>query len=103
MATPITVSIPHQLGSAEARRRIEDGFAKIIDLLPGSSAARSEHWDEDSLTFSVVAMGQTVAGVINVLATEVRMEIVLPGVLGIIASGLKNRLQTVGQLLLTKK
>ena len=27
MANPITVSIPHQLGRAEARRRIETGFA----------------------------------------------------------------------------
>jgi hypothetical protein len=31
------------------------------------------------------------------------MEIELPGVLGMIASGLKGRLQKVGQLLLTKK
>ena len=48
-------------------------------------------------------MGQTVAGVINVLDAEVTMEIQLPGVLGLIAGGLKNRLQKVGQLLLTKK
>ena len=31
------------------------------------------------------------------------MEIELPGVLGMIAGGLKDRLQKVGQLLLTKK
>jgi hypothetical protein len=102
MAIPITVSIPHQLGRAEARRRIDDGFAKIVQLLPGSGGARTEPWDGDSLAFSVVAMGQTVAGVINVLDTEVRMRIDLPGLLGIVASGLKDRLQKVGQVLLTK-
>lgn len=103
MPTPITVSIPHQIGRAEARRRIQDGFGEIAHLLPGKGGASSEHWDGDSLTFSVAAMGQTVAGVINVFDTEVRMEIELPGVLGIIASRFRDRLQKVGQLLLTKK
>jgi hypothetical protein len=102
MAAPITVSIPHQLGRAEARRRIEAGFAKIIRLFPGSGNC-SERWDGDRLTFGVAAIGQTIAGVINVLDAEVTMEIQLPGVLGMIASSLKNRLQKVGQLLLTKE
>ena len=102
MATPITVSIPHQLGRDEARRRIQAGFEDITHLLPGKGGACSEHWEGDSLTFSIVAMGQTVAGVINVLDTQVRMEIELPGVLGMIASSLKDRLQKVGQQLLMK-
>jgi hypothetical protein len=103
MATPITISIPHQLGRAEARRRIEAGFAKIIHQLPGSGGAYSERWDDDRLTFSARAMGQVVAGVVDVLDAAVTMEIELPGVLGMIASGVKGRLQKVGQLLLTKK
>ena len=103
MATPITISIPHQLGRAEAHRRIEAGFAKIIDLLPGRGGAFNERWDGDRLSFGVAAMGQTVAGVVNVLDVSVTIEIELPGVLGMIANGLKDRLQKVGQLLLTKK
>lgn len=103
MATPITVSIPHQLGRAEARRRIESGFAKIIQLLPGGVGNCNERWDGDRLIFDVAAMGQTVGGVIDVLDTTVTMEIELPGVLGTIANGLKGRLQKVGQMLLTKK
>jgi hypothetical protein len=103
MTTPIIVSIPHQLGRTEARRRIDSGFAKIIHLIPGSGGNCRERWDGDRLIFGVAAMGQTVAGVITVLDTVVTMEIELPGVLGLIASGLKNRLKKVGQLLLTKK
>ena len=103
MATPITISIPHQLGRAEARRRIEAGFAKIIRQFPGGGGACSERWDGDRLTFSLGVMGQTVAGVVDVLDAAVTMEIELPGVLGMIASGVKGRLQKVGQLLLTKK
>jgi len=103
MASPIVITIPHQLGRAEARRRIETGFAKILNLLPGSGGAPSERWDGDRLIFSVAAVGQTVRGVIEVLDATVIMEIELPGFLHVIASGLKDRLQKAGQLLLTKK
>lgn len=103
MATPITISIPHQLGRVEARRRIEAGFGKIVHLLPGSAGACSQHWDGDRLSFGVAAMGQTVSGVIDILDTAVTMEIQLPGILGAIANGLKDRLRKAGQLLLTKK
>jgi len=103
MSSPIIITIPHQLGRAEARRRIEGGFAKIINLLPGTAGAASERWDGDRLVFSVAALGQTVSGAIEVLDATVTMEIALPGVLGVIAGGLKQRLQKMGQLLLTRK
>ena len=103
MATPITVSIPHQLGRAEARRRIETGFAKMIHVLPGGTGHCSERWDGDRLVFSVVALAQTIGGVIDVDDAAVTMEIELPGVLGLLAGGLKGRLQKTGRLLLTKK
>lgn len=32
--TPITVTIPHALGRAAARRRIETGFVKLTQALP---------------------------------------------------------------------
>lgn len=103
MTTPITVTIPHQLGRAEARRRIQAGFAKIVHALPGGAGTSSERWDGDRLVFGVVAVGQTLAGSIDVQDTAVTVEIELPGVLGMIAGGLKDRLQKAGQLLLTKK
>lgn len=102
MATPITIHIPHQLGRAEARRRIEAGFSKLAAQLPGSVGACSQQWSGDRLSFSMRTMGQTIAGVADVFDATVVMEITLPGVLGMIASGLKGRLQKAGQLLLTK-
>ncbi len=93
MTTPLTVRIPHQLGRAEARRRIETGFAKMIDALPGGTGRGSERWEGDRLVFSVAAMAQTVGGVIDVDDTAVTMEIQLSGMLGLVASGLKDRLR----------
>lgn len=103
MASPLSISIPHQLGRAEARRRIEAGFANLVRQLPGGGGTCNERWDGDRLTFSVSGMGQTVSGVVDVLDAVVAMELELPGVLGLIAGGLKGRLQEAGRLLLTKK
>jgi hypothetical protein len=60
MTTPLTVSIPHQLGRAEARRRIEAGFAKTLAGLPGGVGQCSQRWEGDRLVFSVAALGQTI-------------------------------------------
>jgi hypothetical protein len=103
MTTPITVSIPHQLGRAEARRRIQDGFGNISRQFPGSSALCSQRWDGDRLSFSVGALGQSISGTIDVLDDSVAMRIELPGVLGLIANRLKARLRNAAQLLLTKE
>ena len=102
MATPLSLSIPHQLGRAEARRRIEAGFANLIRQLPGGGGTMSQRWDGDRLTFSVSGLGQTVSGVVDVLDAAVTMELELPGLLGMVAGGLKERLQKAGQLLLTR-
>lgn len=96
----ITVSIPHKLSRSEARGRIETGFAKILRQIPGSAGTCSESWDGDRLTFRVGAMGQIISGVVEVLDNAVTMEIELPGMLGLIAGALKNKLQSAGQLLL---
>ena len=102
MPTPITISLPHELGRAEARRRIEGGFSKIVAAVPGGGAC-TERWDGDRLTFSVAVMSQTLSGVVDVLDDAVTMQIQLPGVLGMIAGRLKDPIQKAGQLLLTKR
>lgn len=103
MAAPISISLPHQLGRPEARRRIETGFANMFRQLSGSGGTCSERWDGDRLTVSISGLGQTVSGVVEVLDEVVKMDIQLPGILGLLAGGLKGRLQSAGQLLLTRR
>jgi len=102
MATPITVSITHQLGRAEARRRIEAGLASMIRQFPGGGKC-NERWDGDQLTFGVAGMGQTFSVVAELLKKKVTIKIELTGVLGLVASSLKRRLESAGRLLLTKE
>jgi hypothetical protein len=102
MATPLRISIPHQLGRAEARRRIETGFSQLASQLPGGARVAEQHWEGDRLAFGLSAMGQAVSGSIDVADTLVTMDIELPGLLGQIAGAFKDRLQRAGQLLLTR-
>jgi hypothetical protein len=103
MSTPITIHIPHQLGRAEARRRIETGLARFMDLVPAGSGRGDEQWEGDRLRFRVAAMGQTVSGVVDVVDDAVALQIELPGALGLLAHGIRERLKKNVQLLLTKK
>ena len=104
MAKPIIINIPHQLGAAEARRRLETGLEQLASQIPGGDAARfTQSWAGDTLNFSALAMGQAITGAVNVLDDHVRLDVVLPGMLGMIAGKIKGELQKRGQLLLEKK
>jgi len=104
MSTPITISIPHDLGIAEARKRIDEGIGGLIAQAgQGGMAKIDKSWTGDRLSFSVVALGQTVTGHLDVQPKAIDMQIHLPGFLGAIAGKIKGRLQKQGQLLLEKK
>ena len=103
MSKPITVTIPHQLGVTEARRRIEEGFEKLGAQVPGGMGDVQKHWTGDTMTFSALVMGQTISGSLAILATAVNLELVLPGLLGMIAGKIKGQMQKQGTLLLEKK
>ena len=103
MSKPVTITIPHQLGAAEARRRIEEGFGQLIGQAGGIIKDVQKTWTGDALTFSAQAMGQPVSGVLTVFADSVRMDIVLPGLLGVIAGKITGQVKKQGQLLLEKK
>lgn len=102
MSRAITLTIPHDLGRAEARRRIDSGFGDLARHLGGLGAV-TKSWEGDRLTFAFSTMGQAISGFIDVADQAVRLEVLLPGLLGMIASKVKGRLQKEGQLLLEKK
>lgn len=103
MTKPITVEIPHQLGVAEAKRRLETGFGDFSRHIGGVAGALNRTWEGDRLSFSLQAIGQQVTGFIDVRDTELRIEVLLPGVLGMIAGKIRGRLKKEGQILLEKK
>jgi len=104
MTRAITITIPHELGQAEARRRLEEGFGRMEQQFASSGVANfAKSWEGERLSFSAQAIGQVITGHLDVQDKAVRMEIHLPNLLGWIAGKLKGRLQKEGQLLLEKK
>jgi|KBSSwiStaDraftv2_1062776.scaffolds.fasta_scaffold62611_4 putative polyhydroxyalkanoate system protein len=104
MSKTISVSIPHDLGRAEARRRIDEGFGQLARQFAGDGKLSfTQTWSGDRLTFAARILGQPIDGRLDVLDRTVRMEVDLPDVLAMIAGVIKGRLQRQGQLLLEKK
>jgi putative polyhydroxyalkanoate system protein len=102
MSKAVTVTIPHELGRVEARRRVEAGFGDLSRHLGGLGSV-TKAWDGDRLSFSFAAMGQVISGAIDVADHAVRLEVLLPNMLAMLAGKVKGRLQKEGQLLLEKK
>lgn len=103
MSKPVVVTIPHQLGRPEARRRLEQGFGKLREQVVGRAVAVEETWQGDRLTFRAGVLGQAISGRLDVMDDSVRVEVDLPWFLASIAEKMKGRLQHEGQLLLGKK
>ena len=103
MSQPLTVTIPHQLGRAEARRRIEDGLGRFTDQFGKSGSTVDKTWVGDKLSFTVQAMGQAIVGTLDVFDDTVAIEVLLPGFFGLMAGKIKGKLQEQGQLMLEKK
>jgi len=102
MAKPITVSIPHDLGKAEARKRVEEGMGRILQQF-GEGVKMTHTWEGDRLSFAAKVVGQAVAGRLDVLEDAVKMEVDLPPFFAMIADKVKGRLKKEGQLMLEKK
>ena len=103
MSKPLVVSIPHRLGKDEAIRRLKTGLAQIQTKYSQLFAVSEETWDRDRLQFRISALGQTVSGTIDVAEDSVRLEILLPWLLGKLAETLQPLIRREGTLLLEKK
>jgi len=101
MAEPLTVSIPHTLGKAEAMRRLQSG----LQGLPASGLLTLEQqpWVDNKMPFLVRAFGQSVPGSLEVEENMVRLEVVLPALLRKLWEPLKNAVLGRAKLLLEKK
>ena len=102
MSRPVTVTIAHDLGAAEARRRVEAGFGDLSRHLGGLGAV-TKSWEGDRMSFAFAMLGQAIRGVATVAERSVTLEVHLPSLLAMAAGKLKGRLQQEGQLLLEKK
>ena len=103
MSKPLVVSIPHNLGRAEAARRLQTGVQQMKSQFGDKIASVEETWTGDRMDFKVGAMGQTVNGNLEVSEDQVRVELHLPWILAMVAEKAKGFIRKQGTLMLEKK
>ena len=91
MADPFTFDIPHTLDRAQARARIEKGSGQLAGIVPGGTV-KALRWEGDTLSFTIDALGQSVATQIEVFDDHVRATFDLPPMLALIAQTLRAKL-----------
>jgi hypothetical protein len=99
----LTITIPHELGRAEAKRRIQEQASQI----ERQHATKFEHfeqrWEGDTLHFKVGAVGQSVSGSAFFTEQDVQLSIALPWMLRLLAGTLKQQIETQGRNLLAHR
>ncbi len=103
MTKPLVVSIPHQLGAAEAQRRLQAGIEQLKEQYAGKFMVLENRWTGSHLDFRVSAVGQTISGMLDVAEESVTLAVQLPWVLAMIAKKAQSMIESKGHLLLEKK
>jgi hypothetical protein len=62
----LTASTPHQLGRAEAKRRIQEHIGIVRRQQGAMLANLQETWKGDTLDFAASALGQSITGQLTV-------------------------------------
>lgn len=96
----LTISIPHQLGRAEAKRRIAEQASHLQSQHSGLFERVEQRWDGDTLHFLVAAVGQSVSGTALITEQSVNLDIALPWLLSMLAGTVKKQIEQQGRNLL---
>ena len=100
MSNSIVITVPHRLGSEEAKKRISERIELLrrdyIDKLAYSEA----NWNGDTANLRVVAFGQTATAQLYVMNDGVRIEVQLPWILAALTGKIQGVLKTNAEELL---
>jgi Putative polyhydroxyalkanoic acid system protein (PHA_gran_rgn) len=99
---PVVVTISHELGRDEARRRLDDGLNQIRRLVTPFTSSLEYRWAGYRLEFGAVAMWQSISGHIDIEDRLLRIELGLPRLLQLLARTISRRISAEGTRLLAK-
>jgi hypothetical protein len=99
---PLVVDLPHSLGAAEARRRVESGAGTFTRYLP-AGARVEQAWNGDRMELRIAAMGQQLTANLDVQDKLVRVSMVLPAALGFFTQAIEAGIRRSGTELLQDK
>jgi len=96
MTKPLTITIPHSLGAAEAKRRIFEGIEHLRRQYAAQITRADVVWQGDRAELKVAALGQTTHARVDVGEDVLRIEIDLPWLLQKLARPLETFLSRAG-------
>ena len=96
----LTITIPHQLGREEAKRRIREQASQLLGQEGGLLQRVEQRWEGDTLHFLVAAVGQSVSGTAQFTDQNVQLDIALPWMLALLAGTMKKQIEQQGRKLL---
>ncbi len=100
MATT-TVDIPHSLGRAAAKARLQANIGQLAAHVPGGVAAVQTRWPgPDRMVIELAALGQVVTATLDIEDRLVRASFDLPGMLGFMAGAIAAAVRREGEKLL---
>jgi hypothetical protein len=103
MSKSLVVSIPHRLGKEEAVRRVQAGISKARSAFSQHLTQVEETWTNEHLELRLAVLGHRLSGTMDVADDHVRLEVMLPWLLGLLGERTKTLIEKQGQLMLEKK
>ena len=102
MSEQISVDVPHQLGAAEAKRRVQANLGSLSGKLP-AGATVSPAWEGDRLRLDIGVLGQQAAAMLDILDDKIRISVRLPPALAFFRQAIEAGLRQGGGALLKDK
>ena len=99
----LVLRIPHSLGAEEAKRRIASGTTAAKSQFANYFSASDVDWDNNRMTFRLIALAQTVRGTVDVQNEHVELRAHLPMIIRMLAKRIVPVIQETSQKLLTKR
>jgi hypothetical protein len=90
MSRSISMTVPHDLGTTEAKKRIAERFDVLKREYVDKIGQAEVVWVGDTASLRVAALGQTVTAVIDVRPAEVKIEVELPWLLAAMATKVQS-------------
>jgi hypothetical protein len=90
MPKTISITLPHDLGTAEAKRRVQDQLDRLRHEYVDKIGQSQVNWTGDLARVDVSVLGQAAGATIDVFPDMLRIEVELPWVL----AALSNKVQT---------
>jgi hypothetical protein len=100
MLGPKKFDIAHDLGRAEAKRRIEAGIPKLEQHIPGGGTVQAQWLSDDQVRMTVTAMGQTIDADLAIEDTVIHVKLVIPAMLAMMAGPISGFIKTSAEKML---